>query len=177
MGLFERAIAVLYTLVLALAAVILAATAAGWQDPVLYWNRLMASGQERWIVGVLALAVALVGLRALIGMLGTREPEQTLVQSTPAGEVYISLSALEHMVARTGRQVRGIREVRPRVRVTPTGVAVRVEAMVNPDVSVPQVTAELQEKVRRQIEELVGVQVLEVKVLVESVLRERTRVR
>jgi uncharacterized alkaline shock family protein YloU len=177
MGILARAIALLYTLVLVVLGVMVAAVAAGWQDPIWYWNGLMASPQERWIVGVLAGAVALLGLWVLVASFGPRGPDQILIHSTSAGEVFISLAAVEHMAGRVARQVRGVREVRPRVRAGSAGVAVTVEVAVQPEVSVPQVTAELQERVRRQIEEMIGLQVLEVRVLVESVLRGHSRVR
>ncbi|MGB9885878.1 MAG: alkaline shock response membrane anchor protein AmaP [Moorellales bacterium] len=177
MGMLARAIALLYTLVLAGLGMVVAAIAAGWQEPVWYWNGVMASPQERWIIGALAVVVALVGLWAAVGSVGSRGPDQILVHSTSVGEVFMSLAAVEHTVGRVARQVRGVQEVHPRVRAGPTGVAVTVEVAVQPEVSVPQVTGELQEKVRRQIEEMIGLQVLEVRVLVESVLRGRSRVR
>lgn len=177
MGLFDRFIMVLYTLALVVLAILVAAVAAGWQAPFLYWDRLLATPQERWIVVLLALAVALIGLRSLFATFAAGPPAQALVQTNAAGEVHVSLHAIEHIVGRLARQVRGIREVRPRIRTTPGGVAVFVEAVVQPDTPIPQASAELQERVRQKVEEMVGIPVLEVKVLVESVLRERARVR
>lgn len=177
MTLFERVIMVLYTLALVLVAVIVAAVAAGWEGPLFYWDRLLGSPQERWILAVLAAAVALVGLRALVGVFAAAPPAQALIQSNPTGDVHITLPAIEYIVGRLARQVRGVREARPRIKATPAGVAIFVEAAVQPDVSLPQVTAELQEKIRRQVEEMVGLQVLEVRVLVEGVRHERSRVR
>lgn len=177
MTLFDRVIMVLYTLALVLLALLVAAVAAGWEAPLFYWDRLLGSPQERWILALLAAAVALVGLRVLVGVFAAAPPAQALIQSNPTGDIHISLHAIEYIVGRLARQVRGIREVRPRIKATPGGVAIFVEAAVQPDVPIPQVTAELQEKVRQQVQEMVGIHVLEVKVLVEGVLRERSRVR
>lgn len=171
MLLFDRVFTVLYVLVVTAMAGTILAIVAGWNEPLTSLAWLTRDSDTRLGVGVIAAVVLVVGLRLLFGGLKNPSPAQTLIQTTSLGDIRITLGALEGMVTRAAHQVRGLKEVRPVLRCLPQGVAIFLQASVGPEINVPQVSAELQEKVRSYIEELVGVQVLEIRVLVDDVVR------
>lgn len=174
MTLLERIVMAIYTLALVLLAAAVTAVMLGWQLPLFYWERLLLSSQqEHWIAAAAAGLVALVGLRVLVSLLSTKSPSQTLVKSTSTGEVHISLNAIEQIIERIARELEGIREVKPRIKTGANGVSILVEASVQPGVAIPQATEELQQKVFEGVQQTVGVQVKEVKVVVESIRKEK----
>lgn len=171
MSLFDRIFATLYVLILTVLAVIVLAVSAGWDEPLASVGWLARDPDLRLGAGIIAAVLVVIGVRLLFGGLQRPSPAQTLIQTTSLGDIHITLGALESMVTRAAHQVRGLKEVRPVLRCLPQGVAIFLQASVGPETNVAQVSAELQDKVRSYIEELVGVQVTEIRILVDDVVR------
>lgn len=171
MSLFDRVFSILYVLIVTALAVIVLAISTGWNEPLAFMTWLAGDPNNRLGAGIIAAVVILIGLRLLLGGLQRPSPAQSLIQTTSLGDIRITLGALEGMVTRAAHQVRGLKEVRPVLRCLPQGVAIFLQASVGPEINITQVSAELQEKVRSYIEELVGVQVVEIRVLVDDVVR------
>lgn len=172
MALIDRFLAGLFAVVVLALAVLVLALAGGWQLPPGYGVELWRDPNARWGGGIVAALFLLGALRLLFGGLSRPQETRALVQSTPLGEVRVTLQALENLVERTAHQFRGIQEVKPRLQSTPAGVLVAVRVTVVPEVKLPALTGELQEKIAHTVEEMAGIQVLEVRVLVENISRE-----
>lgn len=141
-----------------------------WLAPASPW----IAPVDPWVTGVVGVAFFLSGLH--VAWHSVRPPRREAVSAaTEMGEVRTSLGAIEDLARRTGLQVRGVRELRPRVRATREGVALRVRAEVLPDHRIPDVAPELQARLRETIEEIVGTHVTEVRVTVERIAGERRR--
>lgn len=171
MRLLERVVGSVYIFIVVILAILLLAVIAGWRAPLDYVNWLV-SNPGNWIpVATVAAVIVIFGIWALLSAVQRPLPVQTVVQTTPLGEIRISRQALENMVIRAAHQVHGLRDVRPVLRCLPEGVAIFLQASTAPEMAVPEVTAQVQEKVRSYIEELAGVQVLEIRILVDNVVR------
>lgn len=171
MRLLERVVGSVYIFIVVVLAVGLLAVIAGWDEPLLYLPQLVADPAARVPVATVAVIVVVFGIWALLSAVQRPLPVQTVVQTTPLGEIRISRQALENMVIRAAHQVHGLRDVRPVLRCLPEGVAIFLQASTAPEMAVPEVTAQVQEKVRSYVEELAGVQVLEIRILVDNVVR------
>lgn len=171
MRLLERVVGSVYIFIVVVLAVGLLAVIAGWDEPLLYLPQLVAGPAARVPVATVAVIVVVFGIWALLSAVQRPLPVQTVVQTTPLGEIRISRQALENMVIRAAHQVHGLRDVRPVLRCLPEGVAIFLQASTAPEMAVPEVTAQVQEKVRSYVEELAGVQVLEIRILVDNVVR------
>lgn len=105
-----------------------------------------------------------------------RRPE-ALLQRGECGEVHITLLALENMVLRVVQQIRGIRDSSRRVSCTPNGLVVYLRVKVLPDRKLPDLAAELQEKIKSYLEEITGIAVSEVKVKIENIILDQVPVK
>jgi uncharacterized alkaline shock family protein YloU len=129
-----------------------------------------------WETAAVAVVILLAALGALVAGL-SRGVERAVVRETSLGQVRISLAAIENAVYRSVRQVRGVCDVDADVRAGVAGVDVRLAVTVAPDLAIPAVSDEVQQRVERYVQETVGVSVGTVVVEIKAVASEaRARV-
>ena len=87
---------------------------------------------------------------------------------TDNGTIHITLATLTALAVKYSRSVAGIRDVRVSTAVMADGVQVSIRAAVINDSVIPEVTAKVQQTVRDNIESMVGLHVIEVKVIVDN---------
>ena len=75
---------------------------------------------------------------------------------------------LPALAVKYSRSVAGIRDVRVSTSVIADGVQVRIRAAVINEAVIPEVTSKVQQTVRDSIENMVGLHVTEVKVIVDN---------
>ncbi len=107
-------------------------------------------------------------------MQGTKRKEGgTIVSFTEIGEVRISFKAIENMVLTASRKVKGIREVNTRIDYIEQGLVIYIRIKILPDIAIPELTNELQTRVKDYVQEISGSSVAEIKVLVENIAQEK----
>jgi len=175
MGIFDRVMLTILTLIVAAFSAVVILLAAGWLDPLeAFWTSLFkVSG--RWVIGTLAGLTFIIAVRFIYFGFHRAGSDQTLVHESELGEVRISLNAVENLVRKVARQVKGVRDVRGWV--TPGGgrLNVRLRTVISPDVSVPDVSGDIQNSVRDCLKNVVGVEAGEVRVFVENISNEARR--
>ncbi len=153
------------------------ALALGFGQPLQWLNEVLNTTRERFITGGAAGAGLLVGIFVLLASLKSDEPPVTTVLKGPLGEVSMTVPAVKQIIMKAARGVEGIREVRPLVKFTRDGVRVFLHLMINPDYRVPEMSENLQNQVSRHLEEIGGLKVLEIKVLVDDIASRAPRVK
>lgn len=167
---FYRIICTIYTIVLTIMAGVLLASALGWTLPLQLVQTALSQPESRWIVGVVSGIVVILGITPLVTSLNGRpSSDRALVETNSLGDIKVSLRALEDSVVRAGRQIEGIRDLKPLVQATTAGVVIEVLAMVVPDTNIPQASRALQERIKEYVQDVVGVPVLETKVTVQNI--------
>lgn len=96
------------------------------------------------------------------------EPVEALIKVTDNGTIHITLATLTALAVKYSRLVSGIRDVRVSTSVIADGVQVRIRAAVINEAVIPEVTANVQQTVRDNIENMVGLHVTEVKIIVDN---------
>lgn len=171
MSALDRVVLFVVGIFLTILGVDLAASALGWRGPA-----SLAVLLEEFGAGVLETLVAaalciLAGLHVLY--IGVRqERDEGIRQETEMGHVRISLRAVENLVRRIAADVRGIKDVDVAVHPSPEGVAVELFLVVNPEVSIPQISDDVGRRVRSQVRETVGVDVGDVSVAIRNIVGE-----
>ena len=177
MSMLERALLALFAFLTAVLSLAALAVIAGWTLPLDLFELSLLRADYRVIAGLVAAAFFLLALRFLLAGLRPAAPgqEQALINTTDMGTASIALPALENLVTRAARQVKGVREIRPVLKVLPEGLSVKIEVTVNPDRNLPELAAALQEKVHEYIAATAGLEVPEVRVRVNGIYQEGLR--
>ncbi len=137
---------------------------------------LPAWAGENIIFGAVAILLLIALILLVLGLRSPSKKESTAVlKGSEYGEILISIDALENMVLRVVQQIQGIKDVSRSVSYTADGLVVRIRIRVMPDVSLPGLSGELQSKTKEYLEEITGIVVHEVKVMVENIIVDQPR--
>lgn len=85
------------------------------------------------------------------------------------GEVRIAMTAIETLVQQAASQIKGIREVRSSFFSRDEGLGVYIRTTVAAEGSIPELSSQLQKVVKDHVLRIAGINIEEVKVLVENV--------
>lgn len=157
MRLLDRLITTFVALIAFANAVIGLAVAFGWQ-PLPWAEQLIMSarGDARFQTGLLALLVA--GSAAyVLSAVWQHDPERVgLNLPSERGDVRVSLRAVESLVLQAANAIRGVRDVHPQLSHTDGRLNVDVSVLVTSDRNIPEVTAEVQQRVDEHIRAALG---------------------
>lgn len=174
--LLDRVVLIVVALFLVALAVWTAVSGYGWRGvgsaaPV--WESLGVGVLEATVIGLVLL---LAGLHVLFLAI-QREEDDGIRHETELGHVRISLRAIETLVRRSAKEVRGIKEVDVKVVQSPEGVAVRLALIVLPEVSVPRISTEVSRRVQAHVRETIGVDVGNVGIEIKNIAASEPRPR
>ena len=172
MGLLDRVILTIYTLLLAFLSLV--AIAVGLRlIPLPYIWTSVTSAYGRWEMALLAAVFFLVSVRLLLAGVRTQQRHKAaLITHTDIGDIHIALDAVESLMAKTARHTRGVRGAKARVTRDEQGLTVTIRAAISPESSVPDVSAQIQQRVRDYARKTVGVELNDVRVLVDAITNE-----
>lgn len=150
----------------------------GWLAPLGYLRTSLQDIYGRALIAVLSSLFLVVSLRLLLYNTGRMPAKQAVVHETTLGQIKVSLHAVENLVKKVARQIKGVRDVKAYVFTNKTNdIEVQLRAVVSPEISIPAVAAEIQQTVKEYILDVVGVSVASVKVYIENISAEaKTRV-
>lgn len=169
MPLIGRLVIFIYNLLMMAIAAAVIAIALGWSYPLAFLNMATSTQLNTIIMGAAGIALAVAAFFMLLWGLNTSpRVDAIVVQQGTAGEVSISIAATKAIIMKAVRQVEGVKELVPTVSPSPSGVTVKLHTMFNPDHSVPETAQLLQCAVRENLEKTGGLQVADIKVLVDE---------
>lgn len=137
-----------------------------------FWQTLIESQSLRWVCCGGSLLFLLLALRFLwISLPFVERKIDGVQQKTDIGPINISRQTIEMLVLRSVKRVRGVRDVAMRVRLRGKSQAVRIDLKISVDGrrAIPEISAELQERVKELISQVVGLDVDHVSVSVKKV--------
>ncbi|MDD5565972.1 MAG: alkaline shock response membrane anchor protein AmaP [Candidatus Omnitrophica bacterium] len=91
-------------------------------------------------------------------ILGRFQREKTIAFATSAGEVTISLSAIEDLIRQLSFVFPEIRELKPDVIATKKGIIVHMRVVLRTEANLPELTSRLQEVTKTRIQEVLGIE-------------------
>lgn len=154
-------------IILVIVAIWILAIATGWGLPYdllangLYW--LKANSWESIIIAAFLLLLGLV-------FITKRRPhiQLSIALASKFGEIRVNQNALSEIIVRSSMSISGVRQVEAEMRQREDGLEITVSSQTNPEVIIPQVSEELQKRVKEDVEMYTGIRVAEVKVLVRG---------
>jgi len=168
MGIFDRVILSIYTFLLAflsLGVILLSLRLISLEWVGTSLNYIYGQWEAALIGGVFLL----VSIRLLIAGLRSQRAKDTIVHHNDMGDVHISLAAVENLVEKTARHIRGVRGVKIKVDRKGQELKVFIKAIVSPENNVPSVSNEIQQRIYEQIKNTVGIELSDIHVLVENI--------
>lgn len=91
-------------------------------------------------------------------------------QRTEYGDIQISVDTIENLSYKAASRVRGIKEVKTRIRITESGLEIVVRALVDGETSIPVLTEEVQKQVHDHVEDITGIPVSYVSVYIANLV-------
>ena len=163
MKMFPRFILWIYALGVALASIAL----------LLLWSGVVRASMHDIINDQTAVGAAIFLLFSIFfliyrsgGPRSEQEPE-TITHRMENGDVKITFATLEQLVERAAMRIRGVQNLQNRVRNSENGgLKIAIRFAIEADQDIPKMTAEMQQTVKKYIEETAGIPVEEVTVYV-----------
>ncbi len=97
---------------------------------------------------------------------------KTITRPGEIGEYRISFEALENLVLQATRNIKGVRDTKTRLSLETEGLVIYLKITSFPDMKIPELVEELQRAVKNYVEDISGVDVVEVKVLVDNISKD-----
>ncbi len=118
---------------------------------------------------LIALLFFVLSLMFLLSGVKSNKDKKAVSKHTNIGEVRISLNSIENIALNAARKVNGVRDTRAYVKRAEESVAVDIKMVVMPDMNIPAMSVDVQERVKKSVEESSGISVKEVKIIVDSI--------
>ncbi len=119
---------------------------------------LYDSSKTRLLLGGIGAAIFLATLAFAKLVIGQLRKERTIAFHNPDGEVTVALEAIEDFIRRLGSDMGGVKELRPYVRATRSGMMVSIRVTLWENTHIPEATEKLQNIVRGHIHDILGVE-------------------
>ncbi|HEY2493893.1 MAG TPA: alkaline shock response membrane anchor protein AmaP [Paenibacillus sp.] len=165
--LLDRLLLFLYSLIVAVLSVLAILLLSG----VAPFNEIDADNQTVFTTSIIVLAVLfLLSVRFFyISIRRDRNAVPSIDQRTEYGEIQISVETIENLCLKAASKVRGVRDLKARVRVTQSGIDITIRAIVEGDLSIPVMTSDVQKQVHDYLQETTGIPVANVSVYIANV--------
>ena len=141
---------------------------------VVYWvGQLYQLNDLRIVIvvgGILFLAVGVYLFYRSINVKNKQKPAKYYVSETGAGQLRISVDAIEGIVLNSIKTVAGIKEPKVRAQFSADQQAIiKVSALIGGERPIPEITEEIQVLVREELEEIAGVKLASVEIAISDI--------
>ncbi|AWB45095.1 alkaline shock response membrane anchor protein AmaP [Paenibacillus sp. CAA11] len=129
-----------------------------------------------WITVIVVAAILFVlSLRFFyVSVRRSRNSLPSIDQRTEFGDIQISVETIENLAYKAASRVRGVREVKTRIRMSDAGLEISIRALVDGETSIPPLTEEVQKQVHDHVEEITGIPVAYVSVYIANLVQSPT---
>lgn len=168
MGIADRIILTLYTLLMAIVSLLVMLCSLG----VFPHNSLMSFFNQipgSWIFAVSSVITLLVSVRLLITGLGLTADTSLLLSENDNGKIMVGKGAIENYIATLSQEIYGIYNVKVLAKLSKDAIAVRISASIEPGINIPETTSEVKSNVRESIKKVTGVEVKEIEIFFKQI--------
>ena len=119
---------------------------------------------------ITSIVVILLGIYFLIRSIQTEHTPTFTNTSSDIGEIRISIETIETLSSKVASKVRGVREEKVKVKLDDKGrVTIVIKIFVDGEIPIPKISEEIQLNVKDTIEQIAGINVDYVHILVANV--------
>ncbi len=169
MRVFDRILLTIYTLIVILFSLMLLGIALNIFDYTLIGNLL--SNNSGLILGGIAVILFLASIRLLFAGYSRRKKAiSTLLTNTELGVIRISINTLDTLTQKAVRSFQEVKDIKSVVLTDPDGIRIQLKINILPDIVMPELSKNIQQKVKEYVESLSGIAVKEVQIYIENLL-------
>ncbi len=118
---------------------------------------------------LISLLFFILSLMFLLSGVRSNKDKKAVSKHTNIGEVRISLNSIENIALNASRKANGVRDTKAFVKKVEDTVSIILKLVVLPDLSIPAISEDVQMRVKKSVEESSGINVRDVKVVVDSI--------
>ncbi|TCS84034.1 alkaline shock response membrane anchor protein AmaP [Tepidibacillus fermentans] len=172
MKLFDRLILFLSNLSLFFITLFIIVFGIGLFDPLLFnqlITRFFVDSDVKTTVLVISVLLFLISLYLMAKSLQRKEVSP-ISKHSEIGDIKISMETLENLVIKITSRIKGVRELKAKVKPDDNGsMTVLVKIVFDGETPIPQITKEIQDLVKERLEQITGITVGQVHVMVSNV--------
>jgi len=131
-----------------------------------------------WQTTVLSTAAVIFLLSAHFFFVSLRRKRKLLPTSidkrTEFGDIQISVETIESVVLKAAYRVRGVVDLKARIRTDESGLVVTIRTVVDGETAIPNMIEDVQRQVRDYVQEITGIPVSFVSVYVANIVQTQT---
>lgn len=135
----------------------------------------LTSVQEQrlfWAGIIVAAVLFLLSIRFFyISVRRDRSNLNSIDQRTEFGDIQISVETIENLCLKAASRVRGVKDLKSRIKVSQSGLDISIRAVVDGEESIPTLTTEVQKQVHDFVEDTTGIPVSSVSVYIANVVQ------
>lgn len=98
-----------------------------------------------------------------------RNSVPSIDQRTEFGDIQISVETIENLCLKAASKVRGVRDLKARVKVNQAGITIEIRAVVDGEYSIPTLSSDMQKQVHDYLQDTTGIPVSNVSVFIANV--------
>ncbi|WP_054957703.1 alkaline shock response membrane anchor protein AmaP [Paenibacillus dakarensis] len=132
-----------------------------------------AQEQRLFLIAIITAAVLfLISIRFFyISIRRDRTVMHSIDQRTEFGDIQISVETIENLCLKAASRVRGIKDLKSRIKVSQAGLEIAIRAVVDGEESIPALTTDVQKQVHDFVEDTTGIPVSSVSVYIANVVQ------
>ncbi|MFC7681923.1 alkaline shock response membrane anchor protein AmaP [Paenibacillus sp. GCM10028914] len=129
--------------------------------------------QRLYLAAIIVAAVLLLlSIRFFyISIRRDRTVTNSIDQRTEFGDIQISVETIENLCLKAASRVRGVKDLKSRIKVSQAGLEIAIRAVVDGEESIPTLTTEVQKQVHDFVEDTTGIPVSNVSVYIANVVQ------
>jgi len=173
MSIINRIILIPYMLLMIIASILVICFVFNvfYLDEIVQYVRMIPG---KWQVAAVAGVFLVLSIIVLFSALIRKSEKSFLVGVGQEGAVSISAVAVKNFVEKAAMQVPNVHNVKASVSTKGDALKVKLTAGILPNTNVPEVSQQLQAKVKESVKETVGKEVADVQVLFNTIAYENT---
>ena len=166
MGIADRIILTLYTILMTVASVLTLLCSLGvFSDTGMV--AFISHIPGNWVYAVGGVIMLLVSVRLLITGLGLTGVSSLKLSDSDKGKVLVGKGALEDYIAVLSQEIYGIHHVKVIVKLEDQCIDVRINASIEP--GIPETSGEIKTNVRETIKKVTGIEVKEIELFFKQI--------
>ncbi len=128
-------------------------------DVVKTIERYYAFELNRFLIGIVGALLIIISAGFILHLLeGLFRKERDIILSGSSGQIKVSLSAIEDVVRRCGRQFLDVKELRPRIVIRRKGLNILSKVTLYAGVNIPEITERLRSLIRERLGKVLGIE-------------------